>query len=381
MFPTAIPDEVILHILSFMPLSDQLQFSQTCTHAEQISHERSFWRPRIQALAPQSALEPTKQQFMQSFRRALNETAFLTRNHAKITAMLAPFPEKMTEFSSQLRMLQAICLNPWGERCIENLVLINHLLEEINENIAQSQIPPAGIYLRLECLTRLPSTTIARNHALFAELQKLELQDNFLENLPTNIDILQNCYSLNVYNNPMRYLPASFASLQNIAFLYLSEGHMPTIPNVIFTLKKLQWLSFSHMGLTELSNNIGQLKNLTWLYLRDNHLSVLPEAFYKLTKLRELFLDHNPLSALQFQRVLELLKRIQCDIHDRFKAQFALLKTENKAETGDVEDLIERFNLLSTTPVLTPQHSSLRRRTLLSSDNDLGAHLRMNMSL
>ena len=54
MFPTEIPDELVLHIFSFLPLSDQLQFSQTCTQAAQVSNERTFWRPRIKALAPQS---------------------------------------------------------------------------------------------------------------------------------------------------------------------------------------------------------------------------------------------------------------------------------------------------------------------------------------
>ncbi len=371
MFPTDIPDELVLHIFSFLPLSDQLQFSQTCSTAQQISNERSFWRPRIHALAPHVALEPTKQHFLQVFRRALNETAFFTKNHAKITAILALHPERMAEFNDKLRLLQTLCLNPWGECCIENLRSIQRLLVEINENIVQAQIPATGISLRFECLTQLPSTIIERHRALFSQLQKCELQDNLLECLPNNIDILQNCCSLNLYNNPMRYIPKSLENMQNLAFMYFSEGNMPHIPNPIYKLKNLQWLSFSHMGLTSLSTDIGHLKNLTWLYLRDNQLSVLPEAFYKLTKLKEVFLEHNPLSALQYDNVLKLLRKIQCDVHGLFKTQFAMLAKSPGSEPFEVNDLVERFDLLSMTPMLTTHRA--QRKMLVSSGTDLGA--------
>lgn len=377
MFPSEIPDELIFKILDLLSLQDQYSVAKTCRKGNAMLQDEHFWLPRIRALAPSIHLSPTKQHFSQLFTRALKETAFLTRNHLKIRLFFQNDPAGMAELDQQLHNLQALCLNPWGENCIANLSNINRLLNTMNLAIINHQLPVTAVSLRLEGITRLPETVLNQHPTLFSTLQKLELQENFLEKLPENIQLCKNCGSLNLYNNPMRYLPASFAALQNLQFLYLSEGNMPHIPAEIFQLTKLQWLSFSNMHLLEIDKRIGQLKHLTWLYLRDNQITVLPESFYKLVKLRELFLERNPLSPLQFHCVLDLLRKIQCDVHEAFRTQFALLKGANETKKGkdesDVNDLIEKFDLLSMTPTVTPQRASLRKRTLLSSGSEIKA--------
>jgi|GEM_PF-5023955 len=376
MFPTEIPDELLFKILNLLSLQDQFTITKTCLRSNEILQDPHFWRPRLHALAPEVHLLPTKQHFHKAFTRVLRETAFLTKNMLKIRLYFQMDPDGMATLNNQLRNLQTLCLDPWGENYIANLSTINQLLNTINHAIVTHQLPVNGVSLRLEGITRLPASVLTQHPALFAGLQKIELQDNYLERLPDNMNTCQTCFSLNLYNNPMRYLPASFAVLQNLQFLYLSEGNMPLMPAEIFQLTKLQWLSFSNMHLVDVDNRIGQLKNLTWLYLRDNHISVLPESFYKLVKLRELFLEHNPLSPLQFHRVLDLLQNIQFDVHGAFRTQFALLKNAKKANKGkaetDVNDLVERFNLLSMVPTVTPLRSTLRKRTLLSSGSEMG---------
>lgn len=149
---------------------------------------------------------------------------------------------------------------------------------------------------------------------------------------------------------------------------------MEHIPAEIFALSHLQWLSFSNMHLIDVDPRIGQLKHLTWLYLRDNQISVLPESFYKLVKLKELFIERNPLSPLQFHRVLELLRKIQFDMHDAFRTQFTLLKNANKSgfDETDVNDLIEKFDLLSTKEAVTPLRRTQGRKVLFSSGTAIG---------
>lgn len=378
MFPTEIPDELIFKILDLLSLQDQFSMSQTCRKANSVLQDDHFWKPRLRALSPELNVPPTKQHFKVAFTRALKETAFLTRNLLKIRLYFQNDPAGMTLLNNQLLALQTLCLNPWGKKYLAKLSSINQLLNSINDAIVTHQLPLNGPSIRLEAITRLPASVLTRHQALFANVQKLELQDNFLERLPDNISLCENCCSLNLYNNPMRYLPTSFSTLQNLQFLYFSEGNMSHIPAEIFQLSKLQWLSFSHMHLLDVDSRIGQLKQLTWLYLRDNQISVLPESFYKLVKLRELFLEHNPLSPLQFHRVLDLLRNIQFDVHDAFRAQFALLKNANNAQKGktetDVNDLVERFDLLSMTPSVTP-HRALRKRALVSSGSEIGARL------
>ncbi|MCS5711392.1 leucine-rich repeat domain-containing protein [Candidatus Berkiella aquae] len=372
MFPTQIPAELIFKILDLLPLYDQVIFSSTCKNANNFMNDYHFWLPRIKALDPSCTLEPTRQHFCQIFKRTLDETAFFTKNTEKINTLLENHPEQKSKVTQQLAQLQTLCLNPWGEDHLKHLASIHELIESINATLIEAQLPTSTFSLRLQCITRLPAGTIAAHADYFANVGKLELQENLLQRLPDNIDTCQNCTSLNLYDNPMRKLPDSFARLQGIQFLYFSNGCMPHIPASLYKLKNLQWLSFSHMHLTELSADIKQLKNLTWLYLCDNQIAVLPEDFYKLTKLRELFIDHNPLSPLQFHRVLELLRKIQCDVHDAFKTQFMLLKKANEGKkTGnDVNDLVERFNLLSMAPPMTPlRNNQMHKRSLTASSS------------
>ncbi|MGE3319297.1 MAG: leucine-rich repeat domain-containing protein [Candidatus Berkiella sp.] len=375
MFPIEIPDELIFQILNLLPLQDQYTVSKTCHKANDIMKDHQFWGPRIKALSPQSQLPPTKHHFAEVFKRALQETAFLNRNHLKIRMLLQTYPVAMAEVEAKLRTLSKLCLNPWGEEYLANLSMIDRLLNEINHALITVQLPAFAVALRLDCITRLPAQTLEQHAHFFKDLQKLELQDNLLEQLPSNIDILQNCSSLNLYNNPMRNVPPSFGNLQNLQFLYFSEGHMPHMPPELFRLTRLQWLSFSNMNVVEIDAKIGQLKHLTWLYLRDNQVSVLPESFYKLVKLKELFLEHNPLSPLQFHRVLNLLRNIQFDMHEAFRTQFTLLKNAKNDskdnEEADVDDLIERFNLLSTTEAVTPLRHHSRKKTLLASGTEI----------
>lgn len=376
MFPVQIPNELIYKILDLLPLSDQIAFSETHKNANCFMSDYHFWLPRIKALDPDSKLKPTRQNFIQVFKRTLEETAFLTSHAEKIANLLQNQPNRKAEVTQKLTQLSTLCLNPWGEDCAKQLATIAELLESINDTLIEAQLPTSTFSLHLEGITRIPARTLERHRAFFAELGKLECQDNFLDRLPENINICQNCTSVNLYDNPMRQLPDSFAHLQNINYLYFSGGCMPQIPAAIYQLKNLQWLSFSNMHLTELSQEIKQLKNLTWLYLRDNQLSVLPEDFYKLTKLKELFLDHNPLSPLQFHRVLELLRKIQCDVHEAFKTQFMLLKNASAKKTNahsrnEVEDLVERFDLLSVKEAITPLRQHLQRRTLTASCSDV----------
>lgn len=382
MFPTHIPNELIFKILDLLPLSDQIAFSATHKEANDFTSDYHFWLPRIKALDPDNKLSPTRQHFIQVFKRTLEEAAFLTSHAEKIAALLKNHPEQMIEVTQKLTQLNQLCLNPWGEHYAHHLATIAELIESINDTLIEAQLPASTFSLRLECITRIPVRTLECHRDFFAALGKLECQGNLLERLPENIDICQNCTSVNLYDNPMRYIPDSFAKLQKITYLYLSDGFMPHLPAAIYELNHLQWLSFSNMHLAEISPKIKQLKNLTWLYLRDNQLSVLPEDFYKLTKLRELFIDHNPLSPLQFHRVLELLRKIQCDVHDAFKTQFVLLKNAPTKKSpvdcrSEVEDLVERFDLLSVKEALTPLRHHTQRRTLTASCSDVGAKMKM----
>lgn len=224
MFPTHIPDELVFQILNLLPFRDQLSFSNTSHKANLFMRDQHFWKLRIKALSPQSDLAPTKQNFANVFKRALQETAFLNRNQLKIRMLLQTMPVAMAEVEQKLKDLSALCLNPWGENHVNHLATINRLLNEINQALVTAQLPAYTTALRLECLTRLPEVSLVQHRALFAGLQKLELQENRLERLPHNIDILQECCSLNLYNNPMRFLPLLLEDCKTCNFCISLKG-------------------------------------------------------------------------------------------------------------------------------------------------------------
>ena len=109
-------------------------------------------------------------------------------------------------------------------------------------------------------------------------LQMLDLDKNFIEELPSDIT-----------------LPVGGGSLQH---LYLSNNKLTTIPDELFKLKQVTnlWLSNNRITST-IPSGIGMMTNLQELDLESNLLEgSIPTELYSLSKLHTLVLHDNMLS-------------------------------------------------------------------------------------
>ncbi|XP_048463477.1 leucine-rich repeat and transmembrane domain-containing protein 2 [Rhincodon typus] len=109
----------------------------------------------------------------------------------------------------------------------------------------------------------------------FTTLEKLDLSNNFLDQLPANVfDYIRNLTDLNLRNNSIRSLDKSiFYKTTNLQRLDLSVNGLSQIPLLLFD----------------------EMQNLTWLNLEENRMPNLErEAFEPLELLRQLQLGGNP---------------------------------------------------------------------------------------
>jgi len=145
------------------------------------------------------------------------------------------------------------------------------------------------------------------------QLKELNLDENNLNALPSNITDLKNLEVLSLYNNKLGTVGAALVSLPDIAELNLGSNGFNVLPDIIFQLKNTKKLNLSENNLRTISDKIGQLKQLTHLDLSGNLLRNLPKTFVDLIKLSDLKLCNNlieffpsALTSLPLLRTLDL---------------------------------------------------------------------------
>ena len=113
-------------------------------------------------------------------------------------------------------------------------------------------------------------------------LQTLDLSNNQLSSLPTEIGKLVNLKYLYLQDNQLTSLPAEIGKLVNLKVLDLHNNQLSSLPTEIGKLINLHTLGLSNNQLTSLPAEIGKLVNLQTLYLGNNKLSSLPAEILKI---------------------------------------------------------------------------------------------------
>ncbi|EDN68964.1 leucine-rich-repeat protein [Beggiatoa sp. PS] len=93
-------------------------------------------------------------------------------------------------------------------------------------------------------------------------------------------------------------IPTEIFQLTHLEELYLDNNQITALPPEIAQLAHLRVLSLTGNSLTTLPPEIAQLANLEWLYLANNQLNRLPLEITQLIQLRVLSLDSNQITAL-----------------------------------------------------------------------------------
>lgn len=158
---------------------------------------------------------------------------------------------------------------------------------------------------------------ISRSLMSITCLSSLNLSNNQLEVVPSEIGDLVNLVALNVHSNKLKSLPESIGNLSKLKILNVSGNLLKALPENLsscselvelnanfnqletwmpvfgWKLVKLRKLEFQFNNLVGLPESFGHLKELKHLDLRNNHLRGLPLSIGSLSHLETLDLSRN----------------------------------------------------------------------------------------
>ena len=104
--------------------------------------------------------------------------------------------------------------------------------------------------------------------------------------------------TLDLGNNQLAALPASFGALHQLERLWLEDNALAEFPRPLLRCTALRALRLSGNGLARLPRGIGALEALEELAVDNNELTVLPDELCSLRRLRTLLARGNHLQAL-----------------------------------------------------------------------------------
>ncbi len=132
--------------------------------------------------------------------------------------------------------------------------------------------------------------------SVFKQLTVLFLQHNLIREVSPYL--FQSAYieKLNLANNRLVNLPNSIGNMHNLTSLELYNNKITSLPEDIGTLKKLELISAYNNQITHLPESIVNATKLNQFYVGDNQLKQLPANFEKLTQIKQLEIQNNPLT-------------------------------------------------------------------------------------
>jgi hypothetical protein len=131
----------------------------------------------------------------------------------------------------------------------------------------------------------------------YSDITRLTLSEKLTE-FPTEIFSLANTLEvLDLANNQLTTLPSELFSLKKLKILFLTNNNFETIPAVVAACPQLEMISFKSNKLTHVDENVLPAQ-ARWLILTDNNITTLPKSMGELTRLQKFAIAGNKLQEL-----------------------------------------------------------------------------------
>jgi hypothetical protein len=124
-----------------------------------------------------------------------------------------------------------------------------------------------------------------------------KLQSHNLSTFPKEIfDIADSLEHLDLSNNPISSLPSNVDDLHKLKILFLSNCEFKTFPD-LSRCPNLEMVAFRRNGMTSIPENVLPPR-LRWLILTDNNIEKLPDSIGDCSRLEKVMLAGNRLTSL-----------------------------------------------------------------------------------
>ncbi|KAK7793298.1 hypothetical protein R5R35_007623 [Gryllus longicercus] len=127
----------------------------------------------------------------------------------------------------------------------------------------------------------------------------LKISQEKLTEFPSNLKQLESVLrTLDLSDNKLSTLPSDIGSFKLLKHLNINKNRLESLPVEIGNLTKLESLSVCSNKLTTLPSEISKLLNLKQVYLSDNALSEFPLVFCKIRHLDVLDVSKNKIASI-----------------------------------------------------------------------------------
>lgn len=133
---------------------------------------------------------------------------------------------------------------------------------------------------------------------LLIALESLDIADNQISSLPSGIQFLKKLETLSAEGNLLKKLPEGITSLPKLRYLNLCRCHLETLPLGMENLQSLEELGFSGESFKKIPKEVFSLRALTHLYIVNTSIETIPNEISHLQNLEELGVTGNQLTAL-----------------------------------------------------------------------------------
>ncbi|KAJ3320321.1 Leucine-rich repeat-containing protein 23 [Boothiomyces sp. JEL0866] len=222
----------------------------------------------------------------------------------------------------------------------ETLPLTAELISQNLSLIARTAVGLSHAYTRLELHEK--EITNLNAIAAFPHLRYIDCSDNNLVNIEA-LSNLEYLLSLNLQNNFISQLPASLDKFKYLQHVNLAKNKLKD-----FTITTWPMLSFLNLNENKLTENVGfeDFPELLHLELRGNKLKTNPKL--SLPKLQRLYLAANEIASLKFPELphLQVLNLRQNKLTNLDGLDRLSYLTQNKIETMDQIEKLQRLHSL-----------------------------------
>lgn len=216
---------------------------------------------------------------------------------------LAPeFRERIKKLIAEVPKTGILNLQMLGLREIPRealkLITLKELRLDMNSNLKMPRGFPVELKpIRVLSMRACGIVDVPSSIAVLVRLTHLNLEDNYIECLPSTFTRLRSLVDINIAKNRLYNVPEGMSSLTCLKRLILDGNNLELLPEDIGAISSLEHLDLARNRLYEITEGLCNNKNLRKLNIEGNKLVGLPRRFHELNLL-ELRAGYNRLEWL-----------------------------------------------------------------------------------